>query len=298
MHVKNHRIKRHCISAITCISLLFIGCTACSQHKKDKSYTAPQAYALHDGEVIKLPSALEEISGLALLNGRSDTIYAQQDENAKLYSFVLNDPQLQTTTFGKNGDYEDIAIGKGYVIILRSDGQFFSFPLADRQQDQTTNVTTSKKILPKGEYESLAFGTTDSVLYVLCKTCKEDKTQNKTLGYRLSLQADGSVQLLSTFGVDNTVVKQQNRVGKGLFKPSAIAQHPLSKEWYILSSVNKVLVVADSNWHIHSVYHLDPKIYTQPEGLTFDRQNTLYISNEAGPAGGKASIVRIPYQNK
>ncbi len=67
---------------------------------------------------------------------------------------------------------------------------------------------------------------------------------------------------------------------KIVFHPSALAQNPLTREWFVLSSVNKLLVITDENWKVKSVYPLDPSVFNQPEGIAFDQQQNLYISNE------------------
>ncbi len=42
----------------------------------------------------------------------------------------------------------------------------------------------------------------------------------------------------------------------------------------------KILVIANSDWSIKNVYRLDASLYNQPEGIAFDKDNNLYISNE------------------
>ena len=65
------------------------------------------------------------------------------------------------------------------------------------------------------------------------------------------------------------------------FKPSGASINPATDELYILSSVNKLLVVANRNGKIKETYHLDPSIFNQPEGITFTANGSLFISNEA-----------------
>jgi uncharacterized protein YjiK len=64
------------------------------------------------------------------------------------------------------------------------------------------------------------------------------------------------------------------------FRPSAIARNPLNNEWYILSSVNKLLIVADKEWKVLAVHELNGNKFNQPEGIAFDLHGNLYISNE------------------
>ena len=55
-----------------------------------------------------------------------------------------------------------------------------------------------------------------------------------------------------------------------------------------------MLVVADPNWKVKSVYPLNPSLFVQPEGIAFDRQQNLYISNERGLSSA-ATILLFTY---
>ncbi|MEI9955485.1 MAG: SdiA-regulated domain-containing protein [Ferruginibacter sp.] len=66
----------------------------------------------------------------------------------------------------------------------------------------------------------------------------------------------------------------------------------LTNEWYILSSVNKLLVITDNNWKVQKTYPLDASLFNQPEGIAFDKQGNLYISNEGGDSG-KGTILKF-----
>jgi hypothetical protein len=80
------------------------------------------------------------------------------------------------------------------------------------------------------------------------------------------------------------------------FKPSAAAIHPLTNELYIISSINKVLVIADVNGVPKKVYKINPKLYKQPEGLTFTSKGDLIISNESADIGA-ANILFFKYKS-
>jgi len=68
----------------------------------------------------------------------------------------------------------------------------------------------------------------------------------------------------------------------------------VTKEWYILSAVNKALLVLDDQWKLKKTYPLDPTLFKQAEGLTFDRNGNMYISNEG--AGGNANVLLFMYR--
>jgi len=259
--------------------IAILSCIACAQ-KKDKQYTSPPEYDLGQPEITHLPDALREISGITFHPKNPTHLYAQQDEEGKLYYFEPRLSDLQSVEFAGPGDYEDLAMVKDHVIMLRSNGTFFTFPFSNRYS-QTVTAIKSEKVLPKGEYESLAAGP-DEQLYVLCKQCSVDKKADQTTGYILNLQADGTLKVAGSFTIAtpdiNAIIKMKGKA----FRPSALAFHRRDKKWYVLSSINKLLLVADTSWKPEAAYALDPKLFNQPEGMTFDQNNQLYISNEAG----------------
>ena len=63
-------------------------------------------------------------------------------------------------------------------------------------------------------------------------------------------------------------------------KASAVAVNPITNELYIISSVNKVLLITDKSGKLKKLYTLNPKIYKQPEGIAFTPAGDLIISNE------------------
>jgi hypothetical protein len=54
---------------------------------------------------------------------------------------------------------------------------------------------------------------------------------------------------------------------------------------YIISSVNKLLVVADRKGGVKKVYPIDPGLFKQPEGISFTPSGSIIISNEAAGVG-------------
>jgi len=80
-------------------------------------------------------------------------------------------------------------------------------------------------------------------------------------------------------------------------KPSALAKHPLTHQWYILSSVNKMLLITDDQWKPIDIYPLSAALFTQPEGIAFDKAGNLYISNEKG-SGASGTILKFLYHGK
>jgi hypothetical protein len=275
-------------------SLLFIGIvgTSCSQGNKKNadgkkashgkkatvSSTSPAGYDLSNPVKYDMPTELLEISGIAFNNGDASTIYAEQDEEGKIFYFRPGDSKVSHAKFGKAGDYEDVAVLNNQAIILRSDGSLYSFPLTEVKAGQINNVKEFKKILPTGEYEGLhADG---GKLYALCKQCAGKDHNKECNGYIFNLAADGSISQSGTFTIDVQKIAALMGKGKLRFHPSALAKNPLTRQWYVLSSVNKLIVVLDEQWNVLQVYPISGKTFLQPEGMAFDKQGNLYISNE------------------
>jgi hypothetical protein len=269
--------------------------TACSQKPK---FEGPKGYDINMPQKIVMPISLEEISGIAFYKGNSDTVYAQEDENGKLYFLHPGDKKASYFKFGKHGDYEDVAICNNTVIMLRSNGTLFTFPLADiYQQEAEGNVTEWKDLLPKGEYEGMYADELSKLIYVICKNCADEKSSKIANGYIFQLSGDGKITQNGTFTVDVQDIESLAGEKKIKFHPSALAWNHHTNEWYIISSINKLLVVTDSNWKVTATYKLNPALYIQPEGIAFDKNGNLYISNEGGDLHS-GNILKTPFTGK
>jgi hypothetical protein len=244
-----------------------------------KTFSSPPGYNLNQSVKYNMPEELTEVSGIAFHQGNRDMIYAEQDEKGHIYYFKPGSKDVKYSKFGKSGDYEDVAVVNDKVVILRSDGVFFVFPLASINGNEITNVKETAGALPQGEYEGLSGDDKTNTVYALCKNCA-DKSSKITSVYSLTLAADGTLKQNGKFSINVKDIDALAGKKKGVFRPSALAKNPLTGEWYILSSVNRALVVADANWKVKATYPLNPELFMQPEGMAFDSQNNLYISNE------------------
>lgn len=271
-------------------ALLLLSATGCRQNKK---ITNPTGYDLGKPIVYKMTPELDEISGITFKNNNPDTIFSEQDEAGKIFFFKLGDEALRDSKVAKNGDYEDIAACRNYMILLRSDGVLFTMAAAELYNKVSSAAQEQKNLLPAGEYEAMYADETAGLLYVLCKQCSGDKESGTVLGYRLQLSDNGKLAQKDKFFVDEKKVAALAGA-KPAFKPSAISKHPSTGEWYILSSVNKLLLVTDAGLKPLNAYPLDAAIFTQPEGMTFDSSGNLYISNEKGN-GSTGTILKFTY---
>lgn len=276
------------ISLTAClIGLLSI--SACTQPKK-VNYQSPKGYDINQPKVNFIWDELYEISGITFHKDKADTLFAVEDETGTIYRFRPASKDLKQSKFAKDGDYEGISISNGYAAVLKSDGTLYTFAASELNKEKADQVQEWKNLVPKGEYESLAAFSKDSLLYVICKQCPLDKKTKKTSGYTLGLTTAGVLSRIGEFKIDNQQIEELSSLKGKSFRPSALAKNRRTNEWFILSSINKLLVVTDEDWQVTSVYPLDPKVFNQPEGMVFDAQGNLYISNEGGKSR-KASLV-------
>jgi hypothetical protein len=280
-----------------CLAMLVfaLASTACVQKRK---FDSPKEYDITNPQKIVMPPSLEEISGITFYKGNSDTVYAQEDESGKLYFLKFGEKRSHNFHFGKHGDYEDVAICNNTVIMLKSNGVLYTFPFADiHQEEESGNVKEWKDLLPKGEYEGMYADEKEKLIYIICKDCADEKSSKTGKGYILQLNNDGSISQHGVFEIDVHAIKDITGEKKINFHPSALARNPRTNQWYIITSINKLLVVTDNTWKVTAAYKLNPAIYVQPEGIAFDKDNNLYISNEGGDLHS-GNILKIKWTGK
>ncbi|MDN3657285.1 SdiA-regulated domain-containing protein [Ferruginibacter paludis] len=264
----------------------------CANCNSSAQFGSPAGYDFTRPSKKTLPAVLHEISGIAVDKQTDSSLLAIEDEDGKLFSFSMNDKALRYSKFGKKGDYEDVTILKNnQVAVLKSDGSIFLFREAAMQNEKIDSVQIYDHILPEGEYEGLFAD--DNTLITLCKNCPGDKQKKEVSVYKLQPAALDSLHMLNSFQIDISAIQAKDEDGKIKFHPSGIAKHPVTKEWFIISSVNKLLLVLDGDWKVKTYFKLNPALFNQPEGISFNSKGDLYISNEGGE--GAATVLFFKY---
>jgi len=287
--MKNFKLYTTSILSALLLAFFFISCA--NGEKKDKnsktevkeaSTQSTLPYDLENPVKYNMPQNLFEISGIVFHNGDPKQVFAIQDEDGDLFYLGLNDKESKFTKFGGKGDYEDLTIIKNQVIVLKSNGELHIFPLSGIDKPEINDVVKVKDLVPKAEYEGLAADEKAGKVYILTKASKTDEKNKATSIYAFDFAADNSLKPSGEFSLSFDEIEKLSGEKKVKFKPSALAKNPATGEWYILSSVNKMLVVTDADFKIKSTYSLKGGNFNQPEGIAFDKDNNLYISNEGG----------------
>lgn len=308
------------------ISFLLLSCEAKTDQSQSKKSIAPKkespqspAVKMNDSTDVEisydyhlnkpditmmLASKLVEISGLSF-DQKANQLLAINDEKGRLYQL---DPEtgdiIEDTKFGKKGDYEGVEIVDQSIFILESSGQL---NLMQKNSDEkATKIRTTLRQV--NDLEGLGYDKKTKSLLLACKgssniSAKQKLKKTKAV-YSLTL-ADTSFSEDPVFTIEDVALEafinsqeeysqiSESKKKKYLkriksFSPSAIAQHPEEDSFYILSSQGKTLVVIDRTSKILSATFLNDSVHRQPEGICFDGNSNMYVSNE-----GKLGLAKI-----
>ena len=76
-----------------------------------------------------------------------------------------------------------------------------------------------------------------------------------------------------------------------MFEPSEVCIDPFTNDVYVLSSVGKTILSLSYDGMIKFAFHLNPELFKQPEGISFSKDGSMFISDEG--KGGKANLIKI-----
>jgi uncharacterized protein YjiK len=251
----------------------------------------------------ELEVSLREISGLTT-SPKKDNLAAVQDEKGQL--FYINKKSGKVTPsviFAEDGDFEGIEFVGDTLWVVKSKGRLFKLWNLDKTPyDMATFKIESLK---GANIEGLGYDAKNHRLLLAQKGEKTDVvTSRSILAFDLKNQTSreggtgSSVSKVFDIGLKDFQVflanKKEKRyqhlvedyvttpLAKGVeFGPSGVAVHPLSGNIYVISSINKVLLVLSAEGKILEMVKLDKNRLPQPEGICFDRDGTLYLSSEA-----------------
>jgi uncharacterized protein YjiK len=289
------------------LAIFFISCGQ-GQTTEQNSPNLPPPVVATNHKVYIVPQNLKEISGIAFV---SDSIFAAiEDEKGLLYFYSLTNQQIvKTYQFAEEGDYEDVAIVNDTAFIVTSTGHVLEI-----QNFRTTPLPTKTYNTPlkeKNNIEGLAYDKENNRLLLAVKDESLHDDVNKDIyafdlkTKQLDTSAVYSVKLseIEEFYKGDKLEESSKKFLKALgnqklnqvFRTSALAIHPTTKEVFVLSSLNNMIaVISPHDKKIKRIIELRGREYNQPEGLAFSPDGKLYVSNESN--GKIANIIRIIYE--
>ncbi len=276
----------------------------------DAASSLPYDLSSPDLTVI-LPPILTEISGIC--NYDSLRLAGVQDEVGRIFIFRKDNGVIEKiVNFGEDGDYEDIAMVKDSIFVLKSNGDLYR--VDQHQTGRTGIVRYQTRLKSRNDCEGLTYVPHLNVLLIACKGSpsldKHNPPENFRAVYRFLFEkADidtipfllintvetGLKEKMDWYqGISVKLVNHLSQYANTSFQPSGIACHPFTHDFYILAHVGKMIVVTNEKGKILQILPVDPSLLTQPEGICFDDDGTLYLASE----GTGTNAVLAVYESK
>jgi uncharacterized protein YjiK len=255
--------------------------------------------------IVELPEELREVSGLTDIDDH--TVACLQDEEATLYFVDIATGQVrERRSFGPPGDMEGLTRVGNAFYALRSDGLIYQ---VGQKGNRYSVVDSFPLHLPQSNIEGLGFDARNGLVLVAPKAIGKG---NGDIRDRRSVFAfDTATHVLLprpvlTYSVP-AILRQAEASGISIptrttpkgkevplikFRMSAVAVDPVSDHYFLLSAVDRSLLVLDRKGAFVALYLLDEKVLPQPEGITFLPNGDMLISSEGKE--GPARLVRYP----
>jgi len=296
----------HTQSLLTIISIIFF--SSCSFQPTSQPPKYDFKYDLSaPSKHYELPKYLKEISGLSTRTDKK--IICLQDEEGLVFQYNTEKKEVtKEFKFGKKNDYEGIEFVREIIYALRNDGTIYEIKNFDSKKQKTKKYTTF--LDADYDTEGLGYDAKNHQLLIACKEKAGDRKdwllKKAIYGFDLKTKKllEKPVHLIdleeihqvlnnSDFQVYATQILSflGGKAGNHFFKPAGIAVHPKTSDLYIVSTVGKILVVLSPSSKVLYAEPLNPKLFRQPEGITFLSDGTLLISNEG--AGKRANILKF-----
>lgn len=250
-----------------------------SEHYQKAPYNFLNPHKTYD-----VPEILKEISGIAWAG--NNILYCVQDETGIIFKYDISKEELSgMIRFTDFGDFEDISLNGDTAYILRSDGTLFYFSHKNFGGKYETTVIPLNCL----NIESLFLDKTDKTFLIACKDNSINTYGSYRSVYAFPINSMYSPEIALTIDLNEInkmlhVKYPELSVEKIQFNPSAIAVHPLTKEVYILSAINRMLAIYHDK-KLTDLFPLPAELYYKPEGLDFTEDGNLFISSEGMKKG-------------
>lgn len=241
-----------------------------------------------------MPKELKEISGLSYLD--DERLACVQDEIGNVYIYNIKTSKIEKTIpFGGTGDYEGLAVVDNAVWVLRADGSLFEVSDINAAKPAVKEYDTHLSVAQ--DCEGLCYDPDNKRLLVTVK--EKDPNSDAYKGIYAFDLANRTMATTPVFKIDlqhevfaDAANSQKKKKGSTIM-PAAIAIHPVSKEMFITDGPRSRLLVTNKDGSIKKFLQLDGKKFMQPEGITFNKQGELFISNEGKDVPGNILKVEI-----
>ena len=305
------RVSKYIILLLLVLSCILNSCLSEVKQGNPELKRFGFAYNLSSPDsVYYLDDNLLEISGISWYG--DNKIACIQDEQGIIYMFDTSEGRVTGSyKFGKNDDYEDIAVFNDTAWILSSKGTIYK--VTDFTDEKLEVTSYSTLLSAKNNSEGLAYDLSDNSLLIACKNQSSITGHEKFTGFKaiyrfrttdnnliedpeflIDLEQFNDYEETRYFKkVSLKLAKKLNLVDNAGFQPSGLAIHPFIDEIYVISATPGMLIVMDRSGDVRNILPLDKRIFKQPEGICFSPEGDLYISNEGN--NGRGNILKFNY---
>ena len=273
-----------CTLYLFTLAFILQSCDGLSSRSK---YVNSDRYDFANPKVLKLPQVFDEISGIAYY-AKDTSLFAIIDEEGLLLKISLTNPKVyQKWTFDKKRDYEDVVLVDSTFYVLASDGDIITINFIG-----DSIITDHKKFKQfsdaSNEFETLYDNKDGENLVIVCKDCdNEKKSAVNSYSYSYNTTASPYANFISF----DTKTINDKKGKENHLRASAAAINPVTNEIYMISSIQKMIVVFSKDGRFLNYFDLDPGIYKQPEGMAFTPEGDLIISNEFAEEGSANLLI-------
>lgn len=235
---------------------------------------------------------MDEVSGIEWMD--KNRIACVQDEDGIIFIYNLENLEIEREIdFAGPGDYEGLAINENTAYVVRSDGTLFEISNFRGNNPKTQKFETF--LMEAQNVEGLCLDRSNNRLMLAIKDKERDSDDYKGV-YAFNLQ-NKELEKKPVFKLDmkDKLLENSGKNRSKRFRPSEIEIHPKTGEIYLLDAKDPKLIIADGSGKFKRIYTLDEDKFNQPEGLTFNPDGSLFISNEAG--SGPANIIEVKIKN-
>jgi uncharacterized protein YjiK len=232
---------------------------------------------------IKLPKALQEVSGLALLpDGR---LLAVADERARVYSVDFKALRADKfTTLGDpavKGDFEGIALLNNAIYLVTASGILWRQELGAEAEDYEKIRTGLGKLC---EVEGLTAWRERNALLILCKQARKTKSGKKLRVFAWS-------EKRRALEPDMSITRTYQELGVKRLHPSGISFSADRQSLFIIAAQEQYFLEITLQGQIVRAARLPNKsTHRQTEGVVITAGNTLYLADEGRK--GRGTVTR------
>jgi hypothetical protein len=294
-HTFHHGNRGKTVSPVIALSLAMLLFCSCRDEVVKSVYSTGYR-ANNPQRTFTLPDSLQEVSGVVVMD--SVTVLCIQDEHGIVFKLNLNTNRIDGQfRFHEDGDYEGITRAGDTIYTLRSDGMLFEVTDLFKGKPVTRVYDTG---IPCKNNEGLCYDEQNHRLLIACKSKAEKGTVPSDQRVIFSFDLDThtlsaqpayrfSLSDINAFASANQITlptKSKNRKGEKIqvpflkFRISAVGIHPVTRHLYVLSDVDHMLFVFDTDGNVQHMEFLDPELFNKAEGISFFPNGDMIITNE------------------